>query len=234
MRRTWLLRMRWLDLLFAHWALDPSVARSLIPETPDLQLDTFDGRAWIGVVPFVMTDVAPRGVPAIPRFSTFPEVNVRTYVRHRGIPGVWFLSLDAASRPTVIGGRHAFHLPYHHAAMSARHHGETVEYRSERTAPDGSPARLTASYRPIGPVQPAEPGSFDDWSTRRMRLFASDASRGLWRTEIRHDPWPLQPAEATIDAAELVGALGIELPADPPVLRFSRRLDVRGWPPIGA
>jgi uncharacterized protein len=226
--------MRWLDLLFAHWPVNREMLRPLIPDVPDLEIDTFDGRAWIGVVPFVMTDVAPRGVPGIPRFSTFPEVNVRTYVRHRGLPGVWFLSLDAASRPTVIGGRHVFHLPYHHAAMAARHHDETVDYDSERTARDGSPARLTASYRPTDAVQPAAPGSFDDWSTRRMRLFSVDGRRQLWRTEIRHDPWPLQPAEATIDASELVRALGIELPSVAPALRFSKRLDVRGWPPIPA
>ena len=89
------------DLLFAHWPLDPAVLRPLVPAA--LELDTIDGRAWLGIVPFRMEDVAPRGLPAIPGLSVFPELNVRTYVAYRGSPGVWFLSLDADSWPTVVG-----------------------------------------------------------------------------------------------------------------------------------
>jgi uncharacterized protein YqjF (DUF2071 family) len=226
--------MRWLDLLFAHWPVEPEAIARLLPDVPGLEPELFGGRAWVGVVPFVMTDVSPRGIPAIPRFSTFPEVNVRTYVRYRDLTAVWFLSLDAASRPTVLGGRGVFHLPYHHAAMAARHHGEVVEYASRRTAIAASRVRFGATYRAVGGVVPAEPGSFDAWATDRPRLLAADRSGRLWRTEIRHGPWPLQPAEATLDARELAASSGVELPDEPPILRYSARLDVHGWLPVRA
>jgi uncharacterized protein YqjF (DUF2071 family) len=223
--------MRWLDLLFAHWPIEVDRLRPLVPE--GLEIDTFDGRAYLGIVPFRMEDVAPRGLPALPRIGAFPEVNVRTYVRHRDVPGVWFLSLDAASRSTVEGARAAFHLPYFHARMSAvpGRDGVSVEYRSVRTDRRGPPADLEMTYRPTGPIEPAAPGSFEAWSTDRLRLFSSDAAGRLGRTEIRHGPWPLQPAEATFGLETLAAAHGLELPPDPPHLRFARRLDVRAWWP---
>ena len=244
MGRPWLLRMRWLDLLFAHWPLPAEELRRHLPPDPDLEIDLFDGTGWLGIVPFTMTDVSLRGIPAIPRLSTFPEVNVRTYVRYRGLPGVWFLSLDARSRPTVLGGRLVFHLPYHHAHMTSRRHADTVEYRSERRGTSAAAtARFAARYRPLGPATPtAAPGpdggssrpGFDDWSTVRMRLFAADRRGRIWRTEIAHPPWPLQTAEATIDAGGLAAANGLTLPAVDPIVRFVAALDVHGWPPVRA
>jgi uncharacterized protein len=225
--------MRWLDLLFAHGPMPAATLAPLLPVDPDLELDLFDGTAWLGIVPFTMTDVSPRGVPAVPRLSTFPELNVRTYVRYRGLPGVWFLSLDARSRPTVLGGRLVFHLPYHHARMTSVRNGEVVAYRSERRARgERGPAGFAARYRPTGTVMTVADDSFDAWATIRMRLFCADGAGRIWRTEIDHGRWPLQPAEATIDADELLATHGIVLPDRPPILHYSARLDVRGWPPV--
>ena len=221
--------MRWVDLLFAHWPFDPAELRSRIPA--GLELDTFGGRAYLGIVPFRMEDVAPRGFQAIPRLSTFPELNVRTYVTCRGVPGVWFLSLDAASRITVEGARRFFHLPYVKAMMSARRDGEAIEYRSDRRDIRAPAATFAARYRPIGPVEAAEPRSLEEWLVERRRLFALDGEGRIERTEIRHRPWPLQPAEAEIEADSMAAAHGLTLPAGPPHLRFARRLDVRGWWP---
>ena len=151
--RPWVMRMRWVDLLFAHWPMDPAHLRPLIP--PGLDLDTFDGRAWLGIVPFGMEDVAPRGLPAPPMLGRFPELNVRTYVTHGGRPGVWFLSLDAASWLTVEGARRWFHLPYVHAAMSMTRQDDSVDYVSRRTDPGVPAASFTARYRPTGPVERA-------------------------------------------------------------------------------
>jgi hypothetical protein len=223
--------MRWLDLLFAHWAFEPDLVRRFLPGDPGLEVDLFDDRAWIGVVPFTMTDVSARGVPAIPRFSTFPELNVRTYVTYRGSPGIWFLSLDARSRPTVLGGRSVFHLPYHHADMAARRNGDTVMFRSLR-AGGGPPAAFEATYRATGPVTIPPAASFDRWATQRLRLFAGDRRGRIWRTEIEHAPWPLQPAEATLDARSLFASHGLLQPDVDPILHFAARLDVRGWPPV--
>ena len=222
--------MRWLDLLFAHWPLDEAEIRPLVP--PALEIETFEGRAWLGVVPFTMADVAPRSVPAIPRFSTFPELNVRTYVRHRGRPGVWFLSLDAMSWATVRGARLVFPLPYVHARIESRREGDMVHYVSSRDDPDQTPARFEATYRPIGPAREATAGSFDEWATNRMRLFSADRDGRIRRAEIDHPRWPLRPAEGEMDAAELVGVHGLRLPGEPPRLLFADRLDVHGWAPV--
>jgi len=222
--------MRWLDLLFAHWPMDPDALRAVVP--PALEIDTFEGQAWIGVVPFTMANVGPRGVPAFPRYGTFPELNVRTYVRHRGRPGVWFLSLDAMSWPAVRGARLVFHLPYVHARMRSRRDGDLVRYGSLRDDPDRPAARFEATYRPTGPVTPAAPGTFDAWATNRMRLFSADRGGRIWRAEIDHPRWPLQPAEGEVDAAELVAIHGLSLPGLAPRLLFAERLEVHGWAPV--
>lgn len=224
------MRMRWVDLLFAHWTVPAETLHARLPT--DLELDTVDGRAYLGIVPFRMEDVAPRGLPAPPVIGAFPEVNVRTYVRHGGLPGVWFLSLDAASRIAVEGARAAFHLPYLHARMSATTADDgTIDYRSERTDARAAPAALRVRYRPTGPVARAEPGSLEAWLTDRMRLFAVDGNGRVLRTEIGHAPWPLQPAEATFEAETLAHSHGLALDPGPPHLLFARSLDVRGWWP---
>ena len=228
-RRPWVMRMRWVDLLFAHWPVDAAALHGLLP--PAVELDTYDGQAWLGIVPFRMDDVGPRGLPSPPVLGAFPEVNVRTYVRHRGRDGVWFLSLDAASRVTVEGARTFFHLPYFHADMSAVTDGDAIDYRATRTDRRGASAELALRYRPTGPVERAAAGSFEAWLTHRMRVFAVDGEGRVVRTEIRHAPWPLQRAEAEIRAESLVAAQGLELPAIAPHLRYSQRLDVRGWWP---
>ena len=221
--------MRWVDLLFAHWPVDAAELSALLP--PALELDTYDGGAWLGIVPFRMEDVAVRGLPSPPVFGAFPEVNVRTYVRHQDRSGVWFLSLHAASRLAVAGARTLFHLPYFDAVMSATRDGDAVDYRSRRTDRRAPPAEIALRYRPICPVEPAIPGSLEAWLTDRMRVFAVDGEGRVIRTEIRHAPWPLQPAEARFHLNSMATAHGLTLPDTPPHLRFARRLAVRGWWP---
>ena len=226
----WVARMRWLDLLFAHWPLEPAAFDHLVPH--GLELDTFDGRAWLGIVPFTMADVAPRGVPPVPRLSRFPELNVRTYVRRRGRPGVLFLSLDAASRPTVAGARLVFRLPYFRAEMSSVRTGDEISYRSVRKDRRGAPASFAARYRPTGPGAPAAAGSLEDWLTRRMRLFSVDARGRILRTEVDHPDWRLRPAECELIDNTMAASHGLVLPATPPHLVMAERLDVRGWLPV--
>ncbi len=228
--RPWVMRMRWTDLLFAHWPVADDVLQPLLP--PGVELDRFDGTAYVGVVPFGMGDVAPRGLPAPPVIGAFPEVNVRTYVRVGDLAGVWFLSLDADSRLAVEGARAAFHLPYFRADMSSIPHGEAITYRSARRDGRGRPAALDVTYEPRGPVEPAQAGSFEAWATERARLFAVDGDGGLWRTEIRHRAWPLQQASASFSVETLTAAAGIAHLKGDPHLCFSRRLDVVAWWPI--
>ena len=223
--------MRWRDLLFAHWRVDVAQLRALIQ--PELEIDTFEGEAYVGVVPFLMEDVSPRGLPALGRLGRFPEVNVRTYVRHGDLDGVWFFSLDAAERIPVELARRGFHLPYFHARMAVERDGESVRYRSERIDRRGRPASLSVSYRPTGPVTPAASGSLDAWLTERYRLFAVNGRGRLATTSIWHPRWPLRPASAEFDVETLSAAQGLTLDGPPDHLAFAERLDVRGWWPKG-
>jgi len=156
----------WHDLLFAHWPIDPAVLVRKLPV--ELPLDLFDDRAWIGVIPFHMTNVGPRGVPSLPGLSAFPELNVRTYVILDGKPGVYFFSLDAASTLAVIGARTMFHLPYFRAAMSVHTDGRRVTYRSARRSAVN--AQFLSSYEPIGSSSPAVPGTLEYFLTERYCL----------------------------------------------------------------
>jgi uncharacterized protein YqjF (DUF2071 family) len=223
------MRMRWVDLLFAHWRVDVAQLRPLIPA--DLEIDTFDGEAYVGVVPFLMEDVSPRGLPALGSLSRFPEVNVRTYVRHGALDGVWFFSLDAGERIAVESARLGFHLPYFHARMTVARDGESVVYRSDRIDRRGRPASLSVRYQPTGPVTPAAAGSLDAWLTERYRLFAVDGRGRLSTTSIAHRRWPLRPASAEFDVETLSAAQGLTLVGPPVHLAFADRLDVRGWWP---
>jgi uncharacterized protein len=223
------MRMRWRDLLFAHWVVDEAALRPLVP--PSLEIDTFEGRAYLGVVPFGMEDVSPRGLPALPYLGAFPEVNVRTYVRDGARDGVWFFSLDAGRRLAVEGARLGFHLPYFHARMSMTRDGDVVEYRSTRHDRRGRPADLDVRYRPTGSATTAAPGSLDRWLTDRLRLFAVDGSGHVSSASIHHAPWPLRRAEAEFRVETLSVAQGFELSGPPVHLAFADRLDVRAWWP---
>jgi hypothetical protein len=191
-----------------------------------LELDTFDRQTWVGVVPFWMSGVRPRGSPAIPGLSRFPELNVRTYVTFGGKPGVHFFSLDAASLPAVCTARALYHLPYFHAKMKAEAAGEEVLYSSNRRRAN---AEFRGRYGPGAPAQARQPGTIERWLTERYCLYT--VHRGdVYRGEIHHVPWPLQDAHAEIEINSMAAAANIPLPDTRPWLHFARRLDVLIWP----
>ncbi len=228
----WRMAQSWCDLLFAHWPLPAAQLQKLLP--PNLVLDTFDGVAWVGVVPFRMVDVRPRGLPSVPWLSAFPELNVRTYVRSPNAdhpqPGVFFFSLEAANPVAVALARRFFRLPYFYADMALQQRGDWIHYRSRRIHRGAPPAGFVGRYRPIGEVLPARPGTLEQWLTERYSLYTSDQQGRLYIGEIHHIPWPLQNAEAEIDLNSMAAASGISLPDQPPLLHFARRLDVAVWP----
>lgn len=228
-RRPWVMAQVWRKLLFAHWPLPPEQIRPHLP--PGLPLDTFDGQAWVGVVPFLMEGVHFRGAPAIPTARRFPELNVRTYVTIDNKPGVYFFSLDAGSGLAVAGARALFALPYHHARFAVSVGEDSVRYRCERRggAPGDTPrAIFAARYRPTGPAQFARAGSLEDWLTARYCLYTTRGGR-LLRGEVHHAPWPLQPAEADISRNTMTVPAGVQLPATTPLLYYSERLEVVVW-----
>lgn len=226
-RGPWIMKQTWHDLLFAHWAMAPEVIQPLVPA--ELDLDLFEQQAYVAVVPFWMSGVRARGVPPLPGLSSFPELNVRTYVRHNGVPGVYFWSLDAASLPAVWSARAAYGLPYFHAAVSIKSLGENLEYSSRRLE-NPRPAEFRGRYRPIAPPRRREKGSVEHFLTERYCLYTVRRGR-VSRASIHHLPWPLQDADTEIEINTIARAAGIELPHTKPLLHFARELDVLVWWP---
>ena len=224
----WLMTQTWHDLLFAHWPVHVDQLRPLVP--PAFQLDLFTGQAWIGVVPFYMANVAPRGIPAISWISEFPELNVRTYVRVGDRPGVYFFSLDAGSWLAVRTARLLLNLPYFSAAMSVRPDRSGVAYESCR-GDSKQTANLRINYGPTGaPFEPSRE-SLEYFLTERYCLYNVDRRGRPYRLEIHHPPWKLQPAEAVITENTMADAAGISLPPVKPLLHFVKRQDTVAWPP---
>ncbi len=224
----WIMTQTWHDLLFAHWPVDKVRLADCLP--PSLELDLFEGEAWLGIVPFHMTNVAPRGVPSLPWVSAFPELNVRTYVRRGGRPGVYFFSLDAGNPVAVATARALFHLPYFQASMTVEDEGGRIHYRSRRAGSIAVPADLVVSYAPDGAVFHAVPGTLEYFLTERYCLYTVDAQAHALRLDIHHPPWALQPAEARFQTNTMVDAAGLRLPGRAPLVHFSKRQDVVAWP----
>jgi len=224
----WIMTQTWNDLLFAHWPADPAAIRQKVPA--GIELDLLDGRAWVGIVPFYMTNVAPRGTPAIPGVSAFAELNVRTYVRVHDKPGVYFFSLDAASRLAVRAARRFYHLPYFYASMSVYEVGGAIDYSSHRHDRHGHAAEFVARYEPAGEIFPPAPGSLEYFLTERYCLYTTDFQRRVRIAEIHHPPWSLQMADAEFQIDTMALAAGIQLPAVTPLLHFAKRQDMVAWP----
>jgi uncharacterized protein YqjF (DUF2071 family) len=212
-------------VLFAHWPVPEERLRPLVPAA--LELDTFEGRAWIGVVALRIVGSRLRGGPRAP---AFPELNVRTYATAGGLPGVVFLSLDAASAAMVAVGRHLYGLPYLRARMASRRDGDAVDFRSRRADRRAPDAAFAARYRPTGPVAMAAPGSLEWWLTERYRMYSAGRRGVARRSEVRHPPWPLQPADAEIAVNTMTLPFGIAARGRP-VLHVARRVEARFWRP---
>ena len=228
----WTWRQSWRDLLFAHWPVPVEAVQALLPA--GLVVDTFEGQAWLGIVPFRMAGVMHRPLPDLPYVSAFPELNVRVYVTDGSKPGVWFLSLDATNRLAVMAARALFHLPYYRARMEVIPDGEGIIYRSHRLDKTGGqtvPAAFEGSYRPVSAVYAAVPGTLEHFLTERYCLYAQAGDGALWRTEVHHWPWPLQRAEAMIGVNTISAAGGLAVNGPPALLHFARRIDVVVWSP---
>ena len=223
----WVMRMRWRELLFAHWEVEAPAVRGLIPG--GLQLDSFEGHCYVGAVPCLMEGVTPRMVPPLPGLHTFPELNLRTYVTAGGKPGVWFFSLDAGQKLAVRMARRFFHLPYFDAKFEIELAGDRVSYSAIRTHRGAAEAKFSASYWAVGDVYQSAPGSLEAWLTDRYCLYSADSAGRIYRGEIDHAPWPLQRAEAVLHTNTLGDWLGIEMNQEPVTLHFAKSLDVRAW-----
>lgn len=226
--------MTWRDGLFVHWPVDPDAIRPHVPD--QLTLETRDGDAWLSILPFVLTNVGIRGTPPAAR-TAVAELNVRTYVRYRGDPGLFFFSIDVGSPLIAAVVGRTTRLPVYHAHMRVSADGEGVSFSSTRgqTATgvrprfhvDRNPARFSATYRPDGDGFVPEPDTLAHWLVERRRFYAAEAS-GILTGEIAHDPWPLQPADVTIHENTMFEANDLPEPTADPVVHYCDELPMTG------
>ena len=209
-----------------HWRIPIATLRPLIPAA--LEIDTFEGDAFIGVVPFTMTGVRPLWAPAVPGISNFHETNVRTYVHHGGeAPGVWFFSLEAASRIAVAIARGVWHLPYHHARMSLEKGPDgVVRYRSERRSPPPLPAICNVTCAPSSEPKASTPDTLEHFLAERYILYADAGDGTLRRGYVHHTPYPLQTARVSEWEESLLAAAGIARPGGEPFAHYASGVDV--------
>jgi uncharacterized protein YqjF (DUF2071 family) len=223
-----LMYQTWDKLLFLHWPMPAERLRPLVPER--LQVDTWDGTAWIGVTPFTIHDMRPPLLPALPVVSSSHELNVRTYVHLDGVPGVWFFSLDAANPLAVLGARLGFALPYFQAVMSLEEEGPAIRFTSRRVPAGSPPAEFAAAWTGGDFLPELQPDTLDFFLIERYCLYAQQDTR-LYRARIFHPPWPLRRAALSSLSSTMIEAQGLPAPGGEPLLHFqSAPLQVAVWP----
>ena len=226
---SWIMFQSWQNQLFAHWRIAPDVMRAHVPA--ELELDLFEGVAWLGITPFLLTGLRLRGLPTLPIASMFLELNLRTYVVVDNRPGVFFFSLDAASQLAVLGARATFGLPYHHANMALVNSDGWTTYHSNRLHDS---AELEVRYRRTATApRRAVPGTLDHFLVERYALYVLRAGN-VMRGDIHHKPWSLYAAHAQFAANTIAAAAGLQLPDEEPLLHYSERQDALIWPLVSA
>lgn len=224
----WLMFESWTDLLLASWPIPAAALRPHVPAL--LDIDSFDGSAWVSLVPFQATDMRIHGLPPVPGQADFPELNFRTYVRCMGIGGVYFLSLDCPGALVSLIGTKLFGLPFKEARIRIEKQGASVRVESRRTS-RGESAEFAAVYTPRGAASAPAPGSIEAFLTGRLSLFVADRGGHLHRGDVWHDPWQLQPVDARIEKNTIAAAAGLTLADTPAHVAFAARTDSLIYPP---
>lgn len=214
--------MEWRDVLFASYPVEPGVVEPHLPDR--LAVDTLDGNAYLSVVPFVIADIRPKGLPATVGLTT-PELNLRTYVRLDDTPGIYFFNLDADDVLGVLGARIFNHLPYYFADMEFDR-GPPMSFRSRRTTPGARPCRFAGTYGPDGEPFEPEPGTVEHFLVERYRYFTEAQDGTIRYADIEHDPWTLRPATWNVSENTIFAANGFAEPDSEPVLSYSRGVSV--------
>jgi uncharacterized protein YqjF (DUF2071 family) len=222
------MKQRWAELGFFHWAVSPELITPRLPK--GLHVDTFDGKAWIGIVPFLMQRIRPVGLPPLPWLSWFHELNLRTYVYDEsGNPGVWFFSLDCNQPIAVEIARRMFHLPYQHASMSSKISDSSVEYHSKRKSHISGDA-VYKYPRPTAPG-PAIIGSLEWFLVERYTLFSADTKGNIYSGRVHHDPYQIEPMSHGVCSTLPFSLNGFTEPETPPnSLISANSVDVTVYP----
>lgn len=214
------MRQQWLDLAYVHWRYDPVEVQALLPA--GLQVDTFNGSAWVGLIPFSMRGIGLARGPAVPYLGSFSEVNVRTYVLVNGRPGVWFFSLDVDRFIPAAVARLTYRLPYCWGRTTHERRGDVLETAVHRLWP----SRVDPSRLVVRVGEPVEPDELDAFLTARWGLY-SRTRTGLRYAPVDHEPWPLRSASVVEIDDSLVAAAGLSAPRGEAHVRFSEGVSVR-------
>jgi hypothetical protein len=214
----------WRDLLFIHYEIDPDQIQSQLPK--GLEVDIFEGKTYIAVVPFHMTGIRPRFLPSLPYISNFAELNVRAYVQRKGKQGVWFFSLDAANPIAVEIARSFFYLPYMNASMQFSEKNQRIKYSSFRKDKRGKNAELILEYEPVSEVYYSQKKTLENWLTERYCLYSVDKKGNIYRGEIHHQPWQLQKAKMNLTENTMLSSHDLTIQPQEPILHFSKYIEV--------
>ena len=225
--KNWIMRQTWKNVFFAHWPILPERLRSSIPSS--LDIDTYQQMAWLGVVIFEIEGIYFRGLSPISVVFRFPEVNLRTYVQHKGKPGVFFLSLDVGNWASLAISKRWYHLPYCKAKISYRKEGNTFHCQSVRNGNSNNPITFKGSFTTDLRSYFPEEGTIDHWLTERYCLYSLDRKGNIYCGDIHHKPWSLQKAQAVLSNNTLPAPFGIDISEDEPILHFSKGLDALFW-----
>lgn len=225
--RKWLMRQSWRNLLFIHWPLSTETLRQYVPSS--LQIDTFDGQAWLSIVVLEMEGIYLRGMPFRLLLPTFPVINLRTYVLHRNQPGVYFLSLDTEDWISYTCVKRWYHLPYYAAEISFQKKGQTFHFDSVRKRKIETPITCRGTYRPFPEISFPEKGTLEHWLTERYCLFSLNKRNNLYCGDIHHRPWPVQKVKAVLHKNTLLSPFHIDLSEIRPIVHFSKGIDSLIW-----
>lgn len=225
--KNWIIRQAWSNVLFTHWPISAELLRPHIPRS--LEIDTFDGTAWLSVVVFVMEGIYLRGLSALSVTPKFAEVNVRTYVQRNGKPGVYFMSLDVGDLASLMIAKRWYRLPYKAAQISSNKEGQTFFCQSQRKGQAKVPIGFHANYIPLAEVYISKKGTFDHWLTERYCFFSTDKRANIYCGEIHHQPWPLQKVDTEICRNSLFTPFQFDLSDEKTIAHFSKGLDSFFW-----
>jgi uncharacterized protein YqjF (DUF2071 family) len=221
------MRQTWGKLLFMHWRLPFDALRQAVPD--ELSIDTYEGEAWITILPFTIWGMRASFLPPVPGLSEMHEFNVRTYVHYKGVPGIYFFSLDASSLLAVLGARTFFLVPYYTAEMSLKQHGRRIDYRTRRTQAGATPAEFEGSYEFGRLLGEAEPGSLDFFLAERYCFFTVSPGGGVYRCRVNHRPYKLRAATISPFKSTMIESHHLPTPAGDPLLHYSEELTVDVW-----